>query len=92
MRVIDRRKVEDCLDGGAVFEYEISEPWTAESVRVLEPLGKLEYFAGFPRPLFRLRTQDGVLVTGVTGDTVCRVVLPAANRAAAQKRIDDSFT
>ena len=56
MKIVACRKVDDCFDGSAVFDYEVSEPWTAENVRCLASLGELEYFRDFPRPLFRLRT------------------------------------
>jgi hypothetical protein len=91
MRVIARRKVEDCFDGSAAFSFEVSEPWTAENVRCLAPLGEFEYFPGFPRPFFRLRTSDGLFVNGVVGAATCRVILPRTNRDAVQQRLLEVF-
>ena len=91
MKIISRLKVEDCFDGSAVFNYEMSEPWTAENVRCLALLGELEYFADFPRPLFRLRTRDGLFLNGVAGAVTCRVVLPRTNRDAAQRKLEEVF-
>ena len=92
MKVVARHKVEDCFDGSSVFTYEMDAEWTAESVRCLAALGDLEYFADFPRPLFRLRTRDGLFVTGVAGATTCRVILPRTNRDVVQKRLEEVFT
>lgn len=89
MKIISRRKVEDCFDGSSVFSYEVSEPWTAENVRCLAPLGELEYFADFPRPLFRLRTRAGLFVSGVAGAVTCRVILPRTNRAAVRQELEE---
>jgi hypothetical protein len=91
MKIVSRRKVEDCFDGSSVFGYEVSEPWTPENVRCLAPLGELEYFKEFPRPFFRLRTQEGLFVTGVVGAVTCRVILPRTNRDAVQQKLQEVF-
>jgi len=89
MNVVNRVKVEDCFDGSAVFNYELSEPWTEQSIQRLAGLGHFQYFADFPRPLFRLRTDAGLFVNGVIGSYDCRVVLPRTNREQVQKTLDD---
>lgn len=91
MKIISRLKVEDCFDGSAVFNYDMSETWTAENVRCLVPLGEFEYFADFPRPLFRVRTSDGLFVNGVVGAITCRVILPRTNRAAVRHKLEEVF-
>jgi hypothetical protein len=92
MKIIARRKVEDCFDGSAVFNYQVSTPWTADSVRCLAALGELQYFADFPRPLFRLRTRGGVFVSGIEGADTCRVILPRTNRDAVQQELENAMT
>ncbi len=92
MNIVACRKIEDCLDGSAVFEYEVSEPWTADNVRRLAVLGDLDYFADFPRPLFRLRTREGLFVNGLAGATICRVILPRANRATVESKWKETIT
>ncbi len=87
MKIVSSRKIEDCFDGSTVFRYEASEPWTAENLCCLAPLGKLELFKDFPRLLFRLRTREGLFLSGVAGDVVFRVVLPRTGRDAAQRRL-----
>ncbi len=91
MKIVSRRKIEDCFDGSAVFSYEMSEPWSAENARLLASLGGFEYFADFPRPLFRLRTCDGLFVSGVDGSLTCRVILPRTNRNEVQKKLEEVF-
>lgn len=89
MRIFARHKVEDCFDGSSVFTYEMTEPWTADNVCILAKLGDFEYFGDFPRPLFRLRTSDGMFITGVAGAVTCRVILPRTNRDAVQLKLEE---
>ncbi len=89
MKILARTPVEDCFDGSAVYTYEVSEPWTSDNVRCLARLGTFEFFADFPRPLFRLRTDDGLFVNGVAGARDCRVVLPRTRRDAVQRQFEE---
>lgn len=91
MNIVSRRKVEDCFDGTSVFVYEMSEPWSPANVRVLKSLGTFEYHARFPRPLFRLRTNDGLFVSGIAGTAICRVTFPRTNRETAQQHFEKVF-
>lgn len=89
MNIVDRVKVEDCFDGSGVYVYELSEAWTEQSARRLAALGQYQYFADFPRPLFRLRTEAGLFVSGVADACDCRVVLPRTNREQVQKALEE---
>ena len=91
MSIVGCHKVEDCFDGSAVLNYELSEPWTAANIRSLESLGELQYFADFPRPLFRLRSQAGLFVSGVEGASTCRVILPRTNREIIQQEFEKTL-
>jgi hypothetical protein len=88
MRILNRVKIEDCFDGSAVYDYELSEAWTEQGARRLGSLGQFQYFADFPRPLFRLRTAAGLFVNGVAGASDCRVVLPRTNREHVQRELE----
>lgn len=91
MKITHYEKIEDCFDGSAVFSYEVSEPWTADNVLCLAPLGELELFRDFPRPLFRLRTPGGLFVSGVVGGVRCRVTLPRTGREKARQQLLEVF-
>lgn len=91
MKIISCRKIEDCFDGSAVFNYEVSESWTADNVRCLGVLGELELFLDFPRPLFRLKTAEGLFFSCVANSATCRVVLPHTNREKVRKKIEEAF-
>ncbi len=91
MKIISRKKIEDCFDGSAVFCYEMSEPWTAVNAGCMESLGVYEYYADFPRPLFRLCTRDGLFVSGVEGSVTCRVILPRTNRDSVRQKLEEVF-
>ena len=86
MRIVKVEQLEDCFDNTAEFAYHMSEPWSGPTIRALEELGKLEYFAHFPRPFFRVRTPGGVQIKGVEGETRCRAIYPERNR---QQLIED---
>jgi len=88
MKILSREKIEDCFDGSAVYVYGLSEPWTEQSARRLGALGHFQYFADFPRPLFRLRTAAGLFVNGLAGASDCRVVLPRTNREQARSELE----
>ena len=91
MQITNRAKVEECFDGSPVYEYEFDEGWTRSMIHLLESLGSLEYFGDFPRPLFRVKSNDGLLVKGVEGDPACRVIYPRKGSAAAQRRFESQF-
>lgn len=76
MRMTGSEKLEDCFDGSMVFRWRFDKPWDRESIAALARLGSLDYFPDFPRPYFRLRTREGLQISGVEGDSACRVVFP----------------
>lgn len=89
MNILSRKKIEDCFDGSAVYVYEVDEPWTKQTVLRFQPLGRFEYFADFPRPLFRLRSTRGLFVNGIEGSHTCRVILPKTNRSEIQQDLEE---
>jgi len=91
MRIADVKRVEDCFDGSRVMRYFFDAPWTAAAIRRLAPLGRLEYFDDFPRPLFCVTLADGAEIKGVEGDSDCQVVYPRENRERIQARIEGCF-
>ncbi len=92
MTIKDVKLVEDCFDGSSILRYWFDAAWTAQSIQALRPLGELEYFGDFPRPLFRLQTPDGAQIKGIEGDDNCQVVYPREGRSAIQERIEAQFT
>ncbi|MBN2083176.1 hypothetical protein JW859_13340 [bacterium] len=91
MKIIDIKKVEDCFDGSSVFSYWFDSQWTEAAIGGLSALGRLEYFADFPRPLFRLTTPEGLHVKGVKGEDNCRVIYPQSNRAEIRQAFERHF-
>lgn len=91
MNIVDSKRVEDCFDGSRVMRYFFDAAWTRDEILRLAPLGKLDYFDDFPRPLFRVITPDGGEIKGVEGESDCQVVYPSANREQIQARIEAHF-
>ncbi|HNX97237.1 MAG TPA: hypothetical protein PKK12_06115 [Candidatus Aminicenantes bacterium] len=77
MVLVDVRRLDDCLDGARVYSCRFAEPVTERQVRELAAGEKLEYFADFPRPFFRIFCAAGEQVKGVVGDDDLVVVMPA---------------
>jgi hypothetical protein len=91
MKIVACRKLEDCFDGSIVYGYEFSLSWDQDSVQILRCFGELEYFADFPRPLFRVIRKDGLFIKGVAGSNQCRVILPRQETAQAKQTFEDAF-
>ncbi len=74
MRVVEAKKIEDCLDGSMIKDFSMDEPVDRSFIRHLGVDGTLEYFPDFARPFYRV-TKDGMYVLkGVEGNTTFQVV------------------
>jgi hypothetical protein len=74
MRVVESKKVEDCLDGSMIKDFSMDEPVDQSFIRHLGNDGSLEYFPDFARPFYRV-TKDGLYVLkGVEGNKTFQVV------------------
>jgi hypothetical protein len=87
MQLISMDKLEDCFDGSVVFQLTVSPSWTSSMIAALAQLGPLDYYAGFPRPFFRVRGPEGFEIRGVEGEDRCRLILPRRDRDAVQTRV-----
>jgi hypothetical protein len=89
LKILNRIKIEDCFDGSAVFNYQLSESWTKDIAYNLACLGEFQYFADFPRPFFRLKTESGLFLNGIAGANDCRIVFPRTNRELIQQKLEE---
>ena len=92
MRIVCRSKLEDCFDGSAVYSYEFADPWDEPRIRALARLGKLDYFADFPRPLFRVASDSGLFIKGLVGTNQCRVILPRVDREIVMRHFENAMS
>lgn len=92
MRLTNATKVEDCFDGGTVFKYAFDRKWTAQTIRSLIDLGRLDYFPDFPRPFFRVCGKTGFQIKGVEGEETCLVVLPGKEKEAVERQLKQYFS
>ena len=76
MKLINIKKLEDCIDGSMIFMYTFNEKIDETLMRKVGKKGKLQYFPEFPRPFFKIITADGVQVKGIIGDDNFEVVFP----------------
>ncbi len=87
MKLLRKERMENCLPSAPEYRYEFSEPWSAEAIRELGELGELDYYAHFPRPFFRVRLREGIVIRGVEGDAGCRVIF-AGEDASRREEFD----
>jgi hypothetical protein len=92
MTILRRTKLEDCFDGSAVYSYEFAASWNDPRIQALARLGKLDYYADFPRPLFRLASTDGLFIKGLVGTTHCRVIFPRTNREETMRHFESEMS
>ena len=92
MKILDRCKLEDCFDGSAVYQYEFADLWDAPRIRALARLGKLDYYADFPRPLFRVASPSGLFIKGLAGTNLCRVIFPGTNREEVVRHFEEAMS
>jgi hypothetical protein len=80
MKVLTMRPIEDCFDGSSIRELTLDVPVTRELVTVLGAGGTIQYFADFPRPLFRVRVEGRYDIKGIAGESTIRVHLKHPER------------
>ncbi len=75
MRVIESRKVEDCIDGSRILEVRLDGDSTEPLVRHLGKLGRLDYFPEFARPFYRIILDRRFLIRGVEGAPTFQIIV-----------------
>jgi hypothetical protein len=92
MKDFESRKVEDCFDGSRVYEYRLTQSTIDEAfIKSLATLGQLEYFPKFPRPFFRVRSQDGLQLKGVQNEQTFQVILPGKEQQKRRKQFENEL-
>ena len=92
MQITGVEKLEDCFDGSSVYCYHFDRPTTRPDILLLCALGRLEYFADFPRPFYRLVAAAGPQLKGVEGMAHCRVVVPRDGEERFRQELQALFS
>lgn len=74
MKVIQQRKIEDCLDGSFIREFEFDQEISREFIDKLGQGHALEYFPKFPRPFFRIEKKNEYQIKGVLSNVTIKVI------------------
>jgi hypothetical protein len=88
MKLIAIKKLEDCLDGSMIFKYSFTETIDETRMKILAERGKLHYYPEFPRPFFKITTNDGVLLKGIIGDHDFEAVFPFTNKQEKKENFE----
>lgn len=91
MKILEKRKLEDCIDGSQIFRYRLDQVWSKSSIHELKKMGRLDYYPDFPRPFFRLCAAHGLQIKGVEGERDCQIFFPLQNREQAEAEIEKFF-
>ena len=91
MKLVNIKKLEDCIDGSMIFMYSFNEKIHETLMKKLGKKGKLQYFPGFARPFFKIITADGVQVKGIIGDDNIEVVFPRTDKEERKKNFETNL-
>ena len=87
MRIVEEQKIQDCFDGSLEFLFVFDSAIDENFIKNFSNLGLLEYFSDFPKPFFRVRTDAGMQIKGVLGETTFRVIFPRAGGEVERQRL-----
>ncbi|MBN1593415.1 MAG: hypothetical protein JW941_09255 [Candidatus Coatesbacteria bacterium] len=73
MKVIEVRHVEDCFDGSLIKELLFEAAITKEMIFALGKNEKVQYFADFARPFFKIRVDGLFDLKGIEGNRSMRI-------------------
>lgn len=91
VRITETRIIETCLDGTETIEKIMDHPSDRQFIHHLAALGKLEYFADFPRPFFRITRNGSFILKGVEGTCSFQVFI-IRNREDAEREIESAVS
>jgi hypothetical protein len=85
MVAFESTKIEDCVGGGMIFKYKISEKIDEKFIFKLKEIGQLEYYGHFPRPFFRVSTKDGTQLKGIEGENEFIIIFTISSLSVWKK-------
>ena len=74
MKVIAKKRVEECLDGTIIKEFRLNTVVTKELIHFLGTMGNLDYYGHFPRPFYRITQRGAFILKGVEGNATFQVL------------------
>ena len=91
MNIIASNKIENCLSGESVFNYQVDANWSVETIVLLEELGRLRYYNSYPTPMFHVSCSDGTFIKGIEGASEFKVIFDKNNHGKAKERFEKLF-
>lgn len=73
MQIKAMKEVKSCLDGLFVKEVLFTNAVSKEFLEYLSKYGKFEYNYNFPKPLYKLKIDDKLVIKGMVGKTHARI-------------------
>ena len=71
--IVDIALLETCLDKSVVKSIQLSGPMDESFMRAVARQGRLQFYADFPRPYFRIERPHHYVLQGVLGSDSLRV-------------------
>jgi hypothetical protein len=91
MKIVNIKKLEDCIDGSMIFMYSFDEKIHESLMKKLGEKGNLQYHPEFPRPFFKIITADKVQVKGIIGDDNFEVLFPKTDKQEKKKNFETNL-
>ena len=76
MKIIEYKKVEDCLEGTNVRDILLNSDVTKELIDYLGNYGKALFYSELPKPMYKIIFKGKFTLKGVCGYSIIRVMLP----------------
>jgi hypothetical protein len=88
MKLLNIKKLEDCIDGSIIFMYSFNEKIDETFMKKLGEKENLQYYPEFPRPFFKIITADGIQLKGIIGEDNFEVLFPKTNKQERKKKFE----
>jgi hypothetical protein len=73
MKILEKKKIELCLDGSEIVELSLDKEITKDFIFSFKSLGELEYYDSFAKPFFKITFPDSSYIKGVQSSKTMRV-------------------
>ncbi len=91
IKIVSKKKSDDCFESTVAYDYELSEPWTSERILKFQEEKVFNYYTFFPKPMFKVITNTNIHIKGLEGDLFCRVIYPSDTSEENIRKIENKL-
>lgn len=90
--IVNISLLETCLDSSVVKSIQLDTPMDESFMHAIAQQGRLQFYADFPRPYFRIERPYHYVLQGVLGNDSLRVTYSPSASDAAEIELCDFIT